>query len=555
MTVADYVVDYLIHLGVTDIFGIPGGVVLRFLEAAAKREPEIVPHLNYHEQTAGFAACGYAQSKHGLGVAYATRGPGITNMFTCLMEAYQESLPVLFITSHGKKENKSMRFEYDQEVDLTQNFKKYTKYAASIEKCEDVEACVEAACRMAMEGRKGPVYLDVSSGLWNKEYNFKSYYFKPLKENLDYSELILKININLADAERPIILIGDGIRQANAIEKTRCFLKKLNIPILSSRASQDIVCDLETYYGYVGSHACRYSNFILSKADLIISIGNRLSFPADSDSFRPIIEHTHIIRIDIDQKEFQRTFPSVENYCVDVFELIDILKEEDFTFRDSGSWNKICSLIKEKLNLYDISQPVKMIGEVLKRLDVHSYVCDVGNNEYWFSRAYECIKPKGQVLYSKSFGTLGCSIGKAIGAYYATKDKIMCVVGDQGFQYNIQELQYVSYWNIPIIFLLVNNNCSGMIRDSEKKLLKNQLLHVSSDTGYSVPDFESVVQAYGIKYVRYNEDLKIEINGPLVLELQISEEICLTPILPIGNKCNDMLPAMDAQLYNFLERL
>lgn len=125
MTVAEYITDTLIEYGVTDVFGVPGGVILEVLYAIDSRRKEVMPHLNYHEQMAGFAACGYAQAGEILGVAYATRGPGIANMLTCMIEAFQESIPVLFITAHSCKTEKTMRCEYDQEVDLVESVKSW----------------------------------------------------------------------------------------------------------------------------------------------------------------------------------------------------------------------------------------------------------------------------------------------------------------------------------------------------------------------------------------------------------------------------------------------
>lgn len=566
MTVADYVTDYLIKNGVTDVFGIPGGSILKFIYAVEKRSPEIVPHLNYHEQMAGFAACGYAQNKKRLGVAYATRGPGITNMLTCMAEAYQESIPVLFITAYVNRSNRLMRCEFGQEIDIVESVKSFTKYAASVDEIGEVQKHLEMACHAAMDQRKGPVFLDFSSKLFGMEFETKRSEMKDAERNNDRlsSDIHNAVEVTkqkLLTSERPVILIGDGIRQADCIEAARACFSGLNVPIISSRAAQDVVCNLSSYYGYIGSHASRYSNFILSKADLIIVIGNSLSFPVYSKSFRPIVNKAQMVRIDIDDMEFQRELPKIENFCIDVQDFISELAASDYQFRDDHGWIDICDRLKRSLNDFDMSEPVKEIVEYLKYQSKENvYVCDVGNNEFWFSRAFEFVRPDGQVLYSKMFGTLGSAIGRAIGIYYATSGKVVCVVGDQGFQYNIQELQYISYWKLPITILLLNNSCSGMIRDHERTSFE-KYLHVTSDTGYGTPDFKKIVEGYGIKFVRssvLNRSEREEIatyNAPAVYEITFGKELELEPKLPAGNICQRMYPPIDEELYQYLDKL
>jgi acetolactate synthase-1/2/3 large subunit len=566
MTVADYVTDYLIRCGVTDAFGVPGGVVLKLVYAMENRKLEMTPHLNYHEQMAGFSACGYAQAKRGLGVAYATRGPGIANMITCMIEAYQESIPVLFITAHSNRAEKTMRCEYDQEIDMVENVKKFTKYAVSIDSVNDVQKHVKIACHEAMDKRKGPVFLDFSTRLFGENIDIDTSDIYDIQGNDsieigDISDAIECIKDNLSKYKRPVILLGDGIRQADCIEITRKWLSSLNVPVISSRAAQDIVCNMDMYYGYIGSHGNRYTNFILSKADLIITIGNRLSFPINSESFKRVIDKAKILRFDIDRMEFQREFPQSVNFCIDIKVFIEAMMSRGCRFDDVNGWIAVCNKIKSSLNHYDLQDPVTKIAEYLSQNSKEAtYICDVGNNEFWFSRAFEYIRPAGQVLYSKTFGTLGSALGRAIGAYYATRYNIVCVVGDQGFQYNIQELQYIAYWNLPITIILLNNMCSAMIRDHEKKIF-SKYLHVTTETGYSVPNFRKIVEGYGIKFINASDVMDSELidsincDYPFVYEITFSEDIQLEPNLPKGNPCQRMVPLIDEDLYEYLDKL
>lgn len=572
MTVAEFIVDYLIQQGVTDTFGIPGGVILELLYAMKSRELEITPHLNYHEQTAAFAACGYAQTYGRLGVAYATRGPGIANMITTIIDAYCDSIPVLFITAHSFKSSKSaMRVESDQEIDLIPFMSEITKYAARIDKINEVKPAIETACSVALSGRKGPVILDIDSALLKRKMCYISQdYYKDKRDGentipsgLNVSEVADVIYSALDRAKRPVLLIGDGIRQSGTENESIRFAEKVGIPVLSSRFSQDIMSGSPLYYGYIGSHGIRFSNFILSKADLIIALGNRMSFPVESQSYEAVITQANIIRIDIDETEYQRRIPNCRNYLLDIKNLFPELMMEKRVRRASAEWITTCDRLREYLWYEDISYPVEIVAKILNAVtsDI-PVVSDVGNNEFWLSRASVYARSEHHILYSKSFGVLGCSLGKAIGVYYSAKKSVLCFAGDQGLQLNIQELQYISRHRLPIVIVLLNNSSSGMIRSREKQRYHSKYVLTTKDSGYSVPDFSALAKAYGIDHYVYSSlnvvdinDSFVETNAPCILEVQFSEEIDLTPNLPIGAPCQKMMPELPVEIYEFLNGL
>ena len=531
-TVAEYLVDELIKYGVTDAFGIPGGVILRFLYALDKRDG-IEPHLAYHEQTAAFAACGYAQASGNLGVTYATRGPGICNAFTAIAEAYQESIPVLFVTAHGtRREIEGVRFSANQEMDIVDAVKKITKYAANIECIEETVPIIKKAIKTALSGRRGPVLIDVSAGLWSEEVSDVDDVAEEEKTHtVDCDRIVEEINA----AKRPVILIGDGLRYGVQKETLLRDAENIKLPIISSRGSLDLVSGSSYYFGYVGSHGIRYSNFILSKADLIVVLGNRMAFPFTSASFKPILEK-RIIRIEIDEGELRRNITGEVACCANACDVLGNLGR----IAEHREWIYTCKKLKTELLDEDCSDPVEKIVGFINSNQSAVYVCDVGNNEFWFSRAYERSGCADKVLMSKSFGTLGSAIGKSIGAYYGSKSNVVCVVGDQGLQYNLQELQYIIQHKLPIQILLINNGCSRMIADHESGQYE-ELLHVNRDTGYDIPDFRAIAKAYGLE-----ENIK---------EIRIDENITLTPSLPKGRECQDMEPSLDRDRYEALNSL
>lgn len=555
MKAADYIVDELIRQGVTHAFGVPGGVILSLIRAMEERHSELTPHLNYHEQMAGFAACGYAQAKGNMGVAYATRGPGIMNMMTCIAEAYQESLPVLFIASHASMDKKfGMRHENNQEMDLVDVLSKFTKYSARIDLVQDVQEKVESACMIAKEGRKGPVFLDIYTKIFDQEIPVKE---KKEKENNEYGDCDDIYNIiekNIYNSKRPILLIGDGLRN---IEGIHC-LEKFQIPIISSRGAQDLFKTSKFYYGYIGSHGTRYGNFILEKSDLIVAIGNRMAFPIESESYYPMMKRKKIIRIDIDEKEFLREMPYSLDYHIDARKIINFLYNKNINLCCKKEWLSVCRNIKNLLENYDILEPVDKIIDYMKmETESSSYVCDIGNNEFWFARAYEKSDwIKGRVFYSKNFGCLGAALGRAIGVYYATNESVTCIIGDQGFQYNIQELEYIAKWNIPIKIVLMNNSTSGMIYDHEKKRFGEKIFHVTKESGYGVPNFKEIVKGYGIHYILGGEVKEKNLpRAPYVYEIVYETEKELVPFLPKRRRCQNMEPKLEKSMYDYLNQM
>lgn len=564
MKVSDYIVDFLIQKGVTDVFGIPGGVVLDFLYALDRRKIEISPHLNYHEQSAAFAACGYAQASGKPGVAYATRGPGLTNMITAIAEAYYESIPILIITAHAApREKPQMRIEMDQDMDPIPLVRSITKYANRIERADDVQRQMELAFHIAETGRKGPVVLDFAARLFKAELVSGEGAICPADKHNAAKELEKCLRTALRQARRPVFLIGNGVKLSGTTAAFRKIAEKAQIPVISSHIAQDTMPDSPMYFGYIGSRGTRYGNFILAKSDLIISFGNRMSFPINSSSFYPVVNEKSMIRVDVDETEFLREFPNCTNFLADLADILPELVQKDLTSEHYTDWVAVCNTLKETLWEYDIEPPISTLTQLLSFIPAEStLVSDVGNNALWLARAYAHEKIVQQVIYSKSFSALGCSLSKGIGAYYGKKKPVVCFTGDQGFQFNIQELQFLVSNNIPLVIILLNNFSSGMIRSREKQQFPTHFVHTTRADGYGVPNFESIAKAYGLGYILWDAENRTvaaetlhQISKPCLIELLIDESIDLVPSLPIGNPCQDLAPILSRELYIQLEQL
>lgn len=341
---------------------------------------------------------------------------------------------------------------------------------------------------------------------------------------MSITETIKKL---ITEAARPIFLIGAGIRQSGTTEIFRELAEKAKIPILSSLVSQDTVPTSAHYFGYIGSHGLRYANYILSESDLIIVLGNRLAFNHYSATFGVIAQKT-IIQVDVENIQSSADLQEV---------LPVLLRTIESTDRHSG-WLNYSTRVKQLLYDIDTSFPVDTIADLMKQNPTSLFVCDVGNNGLWVARAYAYAFVDNRLLLSKSFAALGCSLPKAIGAYYAARKPIICFTGDQGLLFNIQELHYIAANKLPITIVLLNNTSSGMIYSLQKAQRREKFIHTTSDSGYTVPEFKKIAEVFSVSLV--------EITIPEKLE---------PPRLPKGNLCYDFLPNLCVEKISELEKI
>lgn len=562
MKAADWIVDFLISRGVTEAFGLPGAVILELLYAMDRRKPELTPHLSYHEQGAAFAACGYAQATGKIGVAYATRGPGMTNMLTAIADAYYDSVPVMFLTAHSSgKTRPGMRVENNQEIDTVAIASGVAKYAVRIDEASALQREIQNAYTAATTGRKGPVFLDIASSVLRQEISMEA---PPVQEEsapTDIGAISDEIAAKLLNAAHPVVLIGNGVRQSETVMMVRELAEKAGIPVLSSRLSHDVFPDSPMYYGFIGSHGTRYGNFILSKADLILVLGNRMAFPQDSKSFRPVVDNTVIIRVDIDESEFLRKVPGSICYHADLRALLSELLEKDLSYSNRDHWIAVCETLKQSLNQWDKTPVVEALMRIVTAAEKEStFVCDVGNHSFLATNACVYSNAQNRVLYSGSFGTLGSALPKAVGAYYGTRRPVICFSGDQGFQMNIQELQAISQYRLPVMIVVINNSASAMIREREEKQYPH-LVHTTRESGYEVPDLQAVAAAYRLGYLciedlgKFLEEDFAPGSYPCLVELRTDGGESLRPNLPQGRVCQDLAPSIPEELYRQLEGL
>lgn len=569
MKVSDYIVKFLADKGVTDVFGYPGGMVTHLMESFSASGEQIQAHVNYHEQAAAFAACGYAQAKGAPGVAYATSGPGATNLITGIANAWFDSIPAIFITGQvntfeakGKLPVRQCGF---QETDILSMVKNITKYCVYVEKKQDIRYELEKAWYFAEEGRKGPVLLDIPMNIQRSDVNPKELKgYKPQEAIMvNLEEVVERFQKILQKTERPVLLIGSGVKTAKANKQIADFIEKWNIPVVSSMLAFDVLGrDHPNYFGFIGAYGDRTANFIIAKSDLIISMGSRLDIRQIGAMVENFGKDAKLIRVDIDEGELSRKIKEDEwGIRCDINAFLRKEKEKRCDISNSvEEWLSICRVIREKLFGIDDQEPNERVRMLSKELpEGIEITTDVGQNQVWIAQSF--ISKKGQeVFFSGGHGAMGYSLPAAIGAYYGSRRPVVSFNGDGGIQMNIQELQFVVRENLPILIVILNNSSLGMIRHFQEMYFQSNYYQTMSSGGYTVPDFGKIADAYGIEYycIAGDENMdkwKWDMNGPKIIEISLENNTYVFPKLEYGRPNQDQEPLLDRKLYSELMEL
>ena len=281
LKVSDYIVEFFINKGVTDVFGYPGGMVTHLMDSFDKYKNQICAHVNYHEQASSFAACGYAMASGKLGVAYATSGPGVTNLMTGIANAFFDSIPLILITgqvnTYEGKGNLQIRQKGFQEMEVISIAAPITKYSTYVNSAEKIPYELEKAYHISMNGRKGPVLLDIPMDILRTEIDLEA--CEKYIGNRDFNSKKLDefaeiLTNEISRARKPVLLVGSGVRYSGSLKDFRELANNWEIPIVTSMIAVDAVpSDDELNFGFIGAYGHRYANFIISKCDLIVSFG------------------------------------------------------------------------------------------------------------------------------------------------------------------------------------------------------------------------------------------------------------------------------------------
>lgn len=564
MKVSDYIVEFLINKGITDLWGYPGGSVTNLTDSLYKRKDKINAHVVYHEQAAGFAACAYANRNGIPGVAYSTGGPGATNLLTAVGHAYYDSIPVIFMTgnvnTHEAKGDLKIRQRGFQESDIVSVASPLTKISVYVEKPEKIKYYLEKIFYYATTNRPGPVLIDLPMDVLRAQVDAESLEgfvkTKSDKENVEETRFENCIKEALKLSKAPCLLLGNGLKRAMMQDKVRQVVEHLKMPYVTSMIAFDVIEHNEYYNGFVGAYGNRFANIVLSKSDLVIALGSRLDQRQVGAIRENFAKDAQIIRVDIDAGELSYMVHQNElSFCMDVEQALDILLNITL-HRTFDEWNLKCNVVKEKLKGIDKAIPTEFLEELSKYIPENAMITtDVGQNMVWVPQAFH-VKKGQKYMFSGGMGAMGHALPAAIGACYPRNQGIsVCVCGDGGIQMNIQELQYIYREQIPVKIIVMNNYALGMIRHFQEMYFDSIYYQTTENGGYSVPDFAKIAEAYGIRgrvitCIEQLKELEYELNDeqPLLLEVRINEDTYVLPKLEYGKPNYDQQPLLDRKL-------
>lgn len=551
MKAGHYIAKRLYELGINKVYGLVGG-------STAGLNDGFISHPNidfipfHHEQGAGHAAVGSARTNNKLSVCNVTAGCGVTNTLTSLLNAFEESAPLLFLSGNSRMDSQakyinlrkgiSIRKYGIQDLDVLQTVSHIAKYSVAIERIEDLPYELEKAIHIALSGRPGPVWIDVPGDFQNADIpeNHRVYIAEePKKESIDLSEVF---NCIFA-SERPIVIAGNGINLGECRNQFNKFVNQYKIPFVTTFLSRDLIeYDHEQNLGMIGIKGSRAGNFAIQNSDCLIILGcsmNVTHIGYDSKKFSP---YSKKIMIDVDSSELSKDIFNIDiKINCDVKEFFD-WSLTHYQKQPIDFWRNKCLHWKKKwplynpdihrsdlngLNLYEI---VESINRNMKEQDC--FVVDAGQPCYILSSNGK-YKKDCRFMSQAAQGDMGYALPASVGIHYANPNlNLILVIGEGSFYTNVQELAVIKQYNIPVKIFVINNDGYMSIKQTQDKFFEGRRWGVCKSTGVYFADISKIASAFDIEYVKIenNEELDdqmpklMRVNNPIIVEF-ISQNV------------------------------
>ena len=550
LTGAEILIKSLLDEGVDTIFGYPGGAVLNIYDELYKYRNEITHILTAHEQGASHAADGYARATGKVGVCLATSGPGATNLVTGIATAYMDSIPLVAIT--GNVTRPLLGKDSFQEVDIAGITMPITKHNYIVKDINDLQRIVKEAFYIAKEGRPGPVLIDIPKDITAAKAKYEKIIPKEVEKRVKHitNEALETVAKLINEAENPFIYAGGGVIASAAYEELIELVEKINSPVATSlMAMSSIPYDHPLYTGMIGMHGSKASNLLVSKCDLLITLGARFSDRVISNQNH--IKNAKIIQIDVDPAEINKNV-KVDSFIVGdlkmvLQKLIPLLQE-----KKNEAWINKMDEFKNLSNKNNNNEGGELTPEFLFKalsdLDNNNFVIstEVGQHQMWAAQYFKFKRPR-TFISSGGLGTMGFGLGASIGAQMALKDKrVINIAGDGSFGMNCNELVTAAKNNLPIIVIILNNNSLGMVRQWQNFFYEGRY---SSTTLNRSTDFVKLSEAFGGKGYRVYEKEELlpvlkkalEYKGPVVIDYVIHNDKKVFPMVAPGAPINEII--------------
>ena len=559
ITGAEGVVRSLEMLGITDVFGLPGGAILPVYDPLLDSR-KLRHILVRHEQGAGHAAEGYASSSGRLGVAIATSGPGATNLVTAIADAHMDSVPILAIT--GQVFSNLMGTDAFQEADIVGITMPVTKHSFLVKRPEDIPGTIAAAVHIATTGRPGPVLVDITKDAQQAKFVFRW----PPKVDLPGYRPITKAHGKqvaaaaqlLAEAKRPVLYVGGGVIRSRASEELLALAEATNAPVVTTLMARGAFPDSHTQHlGMPGMHGTVPAVLALQEADLLVALGARFDDRVTGKAalFAP---EAKVVHVDIDPAEISK----IRTADVPIVgDLKDVLVDLLAGYRDAiassppdiDEWWATLDGLRSEFPL-GFSKPsdgllapqyvIQRIGELTGPEGV--YAAGVGQHQMWAAQFIKYERPNSW-LNSGGAGTMGYAVPAAMGAKVAEPDRVVWAIdGDGCFQMTNQELATCTLNEIPIKVAIINNSSLGMVRQWQTLFYDGRYSNTDLNTGHDtvrIPDFVALAEAYGALGIRVTKEeevdaaikLALETNDrPVVIDFVVSADAMVWPMVPQG---------------------
>lgn len=558
MRVADYIAERLEGIGVRTIFLLSGGGMMHLLDAAACRKGlKIV--CSHHEQASSFAAEAYARQSGGLGVCYATSGPGGTNTLTGVLHAWQDSSPVLFISGQCKVSETirhtglfGLRQFGTLEVDIVPIVQSVTKYAAFVDDPAKIRYHLEKAIHLATSGRPGPVFLDIPVNIQGAPIDpdmLEGYvperHAPPAAPEPEIAEALRL----LSRAERPLLLAGHGIRCAGRAEAFRSFAERLNVPVVLTQMAKDLLpFDHPLFVGHPGIKGDRAGNFAIQRADVLLTLGASLHVTTTGYELDQFAPKAFKIQVDLDEPTLRREKVGVQRKIRCSVELF--LETADLAARpvESSLWHAVCAGWKrdfavskephrregDSINYYDLIESINDLTNGSETI-----VGDAGSAYYVIGQGLR-VKGSQRVIVCGALGTMGYTVPAATGICSADpRVRVVGVTGDGSLQTNVHELAVLSCHRLNAKIFVVNNGGYVSIRNTQRNYFSGRIAGTDEGSGVKFPDLAKLCEAYSLPYVaaRSRSGLRdavartLAAEGPVVCEVFALSDQAIIPTI------------------------
>lgn len=551
LTGAQIVIESLVAQGVDTIFGYPGGTILNIYDELYKNSDRIRHILTAHEQGAAHAADGYSRATGKVGVCFATSGPGATNLVTGIATAYMDSIPMVAITCNVGS-NLLGRDSF-QEVDVAGITMPITKHNYIVKDVKKLAQVITDAFAIASSGRPGPVLIDIPKDVTSQttEYIPATSPSSVYNKNHPIDPEIYQQAANLvASSKKPLIVCGGGVITSGASEELLEFATKLDAPVATTlMGTGGFPCKNPLYTGMIGMHGTKASNLGSSNCDLLIAIGARFSDRVISDSKR-FARNAKIIHIDIDPAEIGKQVLTHMELIGDAKQVLtELLKRIEP--KSNSEWHNMIQRWKAEFPQQDSDgaglNPQFIMEKIHQATNGQAIITtEVGQHQMWASQFYHYDTPRS-FISSGGLGTMGFGTGASMGAQVGLPDKqVISIAGDGSFRMNCNELATISYYQIPVIIVIMNNSTLGMVRQWQTLFYDKRYSQTNLDRG---PDFKKLAEAYGVDGYQvatkeaFDQAIRqaLQNRKPAVIDAKIDKDEFVLPMVAPGTAIQDLI--------------